>query len=386
MENIISYIAEYGNYSFSERPFCPVDSLILSQLSYLNFDRTEKIPLKKRKAIPLSRYPDMKKYPKLFENIRASDSNQRMFLALSRSERFGSVKVFLPLNDNNPLEEKQFFAVTFIINKKLHYVSFRGTDSTFNGWKEDFNMSFKSVASQTKAALYLDLISSKLKGALIIGGHSKGGNLAVYASIFADEKIKSRIQGVFNHDGPGFLEEIYKMEEYNSIKSKIHKTVPESSLFGLLLKQQEDYVIVESNAKGIAQHDPFTWVVREGSFVPLPEISPSSKLMSEAINEWVERLDENKRKDFVDSLFQIISLSNPDSVSDFVNNWKEYALKVFSMKDVDKETRNFVLKTLFLFAKIYGKLSIKRILSRKKSDEKTSSPDEPPDNFSIENL
>lgn len=163
-----------------------------------------------------------------------------------------------------------------------------------------------SVPSQLDAVDYLEKTVGKGKHKLILGGHSKGGNLAVYAAFRCSQNVKERIIQVYNNDGPGFQKEILDSKEYQEMLPKIRTIVPESSIVGMLLGHEEEYDIVKSSQKGIMQHDAGTWEVKRNDFVYLDSVSNSSRFLDRSLKEWVASLDDERRQIFVDSLFAIL--------------------------------------------------------------------------------
>nr|WP_238473040.1 Mbeg1-like protein [Desulforamulus profundi] len=101
---------------------------------------------------------------------------------------------------------------------------------------------------------------------LKIGGHSKGGNIAVYSSIKCRQSVQKRITHVFSHDGPGFRDEVFQCHEYLIIKDRINKILPQSSIIGMLLQNQEHYSVVKSNRIWFMQHDSFSWLIDGSDF------------------------------------------------------------------------------------------------------------------------
>lgn len=184
-----------------------------------------------------------------------------MFQVVAESKRFGSIILDNYVNTTEPDMEKQFSAITYHLSDFLHYVAYRGTDASLVGWKENFNLSFsKNVPSQRAAVEYIEQIASGCSGSILAGGHSKGGNLAVYAAVMAKEETSQRLLAVYNHDGPGYLPEVFALEAFQAISNRIHKTVPQTAIVGLLL-EHECYTVVASNSFAFKQHGPFSWVV-----------------------------------------------------------------------------------------------------------------------------
>jgi len=245
-------------------------------------------------------------------------------------------------------EEKQFSAVTFILDEENAYIAYRGTDFNFVSWKEDFNMAFLSeIPSQAQAVKYLEKVARKLHGNLIVGGHSKGGNLAVYAAMMCKPSVQKRILKVYSHDGPGFKENILNSKQFQKIKDRVSKTVPQSSIVGMLLENQEEYSIVKSNRLGIMQHDPFSWEIKEDNFHFLNYVSSTSQSMNRALHDWLSELSDYDRERFVDALYEIIKASNKTSISDFQKiKLKDISAMFRAPSNMDSSTREFLLQTL----------------------------------------
>lgn len=202
MRNIIDYIKE-ENKTFDERPLNQVDSLIFSTFVYINLDDVVPSLDERKKEIEIRDILRRENFNKMFKGTTLPETFEKFVYELAASPRFRNVKVknFVNISDINA--EKQFAAITFILNKEYSYIAFRGTDDTFNGWKEDFNMAFKyPVPSQEDALEYVEKVSKALTQKIYVGGHSKGGNLAVYTLVKSNEKLQKRIEYVFSHDGP----------------------------------------------------------------------------------------------------------------------------------------------------------------------------------------
>ena len=256
MGNIITYVQEMGHLAFDELGFNDVDSLILSELAYLDFSCVgdAAVPY----AVSIGELVSRGFVPDCPSNGVSPDKCRQLYEAMAGSRRFRDVRVDNYVNDIDVAEEKQFAAVTFRLSPRLHYVAFRGTDSTIVGWKEDFNMSYRAdVPAQRGAAAYFEMLCNTQRSNYILGGHSKGGNLAVYAAMMVPEKHRRQVALVFDHDGPGFREEVLARLGYAAIRNRIYKTVPESAVVGLLLTPHHKYSVVESRAVSLLQHDPF---------------------------------------------------------------------------------------------------------------------------------
>ncbi len=368
MKNIIGYV-ETEMKPFKEKPFCAVDSLVLAQLSYVRFEQL--VPTLSRWSKPV-RFADLlcaEHFGFMFCGHNG-ENNRALLFALAASPRFRTIAINYYVSKTDAKREQQFSAVTFLLDDGSAYIAFRGTDSTFVGWKEDFNMAYITpVPSQTEAAAYLSAAASLLPRSvrLKVGGHSKGGNLAVYAAMKCKPAVQDRITQVFSHDGPGFREELLLSPEFGRIESRIHKTLPQSSLIGMLLHDHERYTIVESNRMGgIMQHDPFSWSVGDGGFVELEKMSASATLMNRSLDQWLSSLSDERRKMFVDALFQVLEGTDASTFSELTGSWRKGAgLVLDSIRSIDTETRKFVSETIAQLVRV----SVKNLLQKPEKAE-----------------
>lgn len=353
MGTIIDYLMKWGKYSLKENPFNDVDSLLLCQLSYLKFDGIVPELGRRRKNVGMLDAFSHKDRERMFSDERYEIPNKALFEGMAFSRRFQNMKMNHYVTITDVEREIQFAAVTFFLDNGMVYVAYRGTDETIIGWKEDFNMAFKSpVPSQVLSARYLNRVGQRISGKFMVGGHSKGGNLAVYASMKCKEDIQDRIDRVYTNDGPGFVEAIFSSQDFAKIENRITKIVPQSSLVGMLLQHQEKYQVIESMEKGgVKQHDPYTWEVKNGDFIRKNDINQGRKLFNKRLNEWVQSLDEGQRMTFVETLYQIITVTEAETLIDLTEEWRENSLKmVNALKDMDGETKKAlagILKALF---------------------------------------
>ena len=229
------------------------------------------------------------------------------------------------------------------------FVSYRGTDNTIVGWKEDLNMSFKShIASQISAKKYLEIIAQEYPDKKIrIGGHSKGGNVAVYAATFVNKEIKDRIINVYNNDGPGFCDDVIETPEYKEMIEKVHTYIPQSSVIGRLMNHKEKYTVVESTQKGIMQHDLYSWEVLGKQFVTLEEVTNGSEFVDKTIKEWLENVEPTKREQVIDVVFDILNTTEAQTMKEIKTNWFTNARTMMaSYKNIDNETKELIWQTL----------------------------------------
>lgn len=352
MADLLDYIEWRGDLPLTAAPFNDVDSLILCQLAYVNFDGLV-IENPRTAPIPISLVSDM--------FLNASDYEERLKIgalispktndllpAMAASRRYSDMKLSCYVNRIDKDEQKQFSALCIDLGIGEHYVSFRGTDDTIVGWKEDFNMSFSTVPSQREAVDYLDSVSNVTKGRLRVGGHSKGGNLAVYGAAFAPDAVRQRIVQVYNNDGPGFEDDVLASSAYKSILEKVKTFVPQSSVIGMLLGHEEPYTVVYSTQKGIMQHDPFSWQVERDGFVLLDTISDGSLLIDRTLKQWISGMNNEQRSKFVDALFGIFDNTDISKVSDFfIDRLKRSGGLLKYLGSADEATRKLVGQSIF---------------------------------------
>lgn len=339
-DTIIEYIKKYGEYTFAEMPMNDVDSLAFCQFSYLKFDGMVPLVTENRGSVLLRNLPRYKLFDRLFADERYEKENRALFEAMLHSRRFRNVKINNYINIVEPEWETQFSAVTFMPEGSEVYVAYRGTDETIVGWKEDFNMAFQTpIPGQAYAVKYLHMVAEKIPGSFYVGGHSKGGNLAVYASMNSTKEVQRRILKVYSMDGPGFRKEILETSHYEEIKDRIVKILPQSSVVGMLFETAPHYKVVASKTLGMLQHNPYTWLVKDADFHYVKDIYESRKFADDAVNEWIISLEEGERRLLVDTLYQVVSASEAENLIDFSADWKKSLNGMVSaLKEVDDTT------------------------------------------------
>lgn len=260
--------------------------------------------------------------------------------------------------------ETQFSAVTLFLDDGMVYVAFRGTDETIVGWKEDFNMAFLSpVPGQAMSVKYLDMVTGEFDNPFYVGGHSKGGNLAVYSAMNCRPSGQERIRKIYSMDGPGFPPEVLAACGYEKIAGRVVKLLPHSSMVGMLFEWNTDYQVVESRSFGLAQHNPYNWLVKDGEFVMADAIYERARLMDNTLNEWIVSMDKEKARTFVDTLYRVITASEAEDLIAFTADWrKSMNGMVAAMKEVDDETAE-VLKEIVRALFEIGKAQVREDLA-----------------------
>lgn len=355
MENMIDYLKKYGDVSLVQKPLNDVDSLILSQLSYLKFDNLVSSVTKNAPFLSIRELDAQKENGNLFADERYAKDNKELYEEILSGRRFGTIKLNYYVNEIDIEKETQFSAVTFALEDGSFYVAFRGTDETIVGWKEDFNLAFSEPArGQVSSVEYLNFVGKQLKSGFYVGGHSKGGNFAVYASMNCEREIQDKICRIYSHDGPGFRPEVMKAEKYEKIADRIIKIIPHSSMIGMLLESHENYKVIESKTFGLMQHNPYTWRVKDDHFMYVDDIYSGRKFMDHTINEWILSLTEEQIHAFIDVLFTVIEASDTDNLIDFTADLKKSMSGVLAaVKEIDEESRKVIgdiIRALFEMA------------------------------------
>ena len=333
-DNFLKYLEWRGDLSFDKSPFNCVDALIFSQLIYLNFDNLLEQPFSSQ----ISLYNLNRNF------INAGNYSERCMMGAminegipglmdqcANSKRFGKVMVCGYVSLFDRATEIQFAAATFILPDKTRVIAFRGTDDSFLGWKEDFNLSYLDVIpSQKEALIYYKKARKALKGKFILAGHSKGGSDAIYACLNSTAFEKRKITAIYNFDGPGFRQNVIDSKGFAEIRDRIYSFYPQFSVVGMIFNHDRRFEIIHSNGKSFMQHDPFSWAVSGNKFVNDIDFTDDSKYFSKAFNEWVLRLPSDEKKKFVDNLFNLCWASGKQKIAEFEKEKISSTAKILS--------------------------------------------------------
>lgn len=343
MANIMDYLTWRGDLTFKKSPINEIDKIILSRVSYLPF-----------KEIKINKNGTIENISKSMENLDIKKflwkDDKEFIIKLGQTNRFKNL-IISDYNEILDIEaEKQFAAVTIWLPNRYKYISFRGTDTSLVGWKEDLNMSFmQNIPSQKEAALYLNEIGKKYKNKLILGGHSKGGNLAVYAAIFCNDNIRKRIIEIINADGPGFDESIINSNNYNNVMEKVNTYIPQSSIIGRLLEHDDDYDIIYSTQKGVMQHDIFSWQVNVNNLVRIQKLTDDSDFVNEVLRNWLKNTTIEQRKNFINIIYEVIVTSEIKKVTDFkIDTVKKISNVIKTYRNIDNKEKKEIEKMVRL--------------------------------------
>ena len=317
MGNIMDYISWRGDLTFAQSPFNEVDNLILACFSYVNLDRIPAVT--RQKGIELKKL--VKEFKKLhtIKELEADKSFIRlapfMMFEMAESVRFGNCVIRNYVNEIVTEAEQQFSAVEIVLDDGTSYISFRGTDDTIIGWKEDFNLSTGVVPAQKRAVEYMQRISDKASGMLRVGGHSKGGNLAIYGSVMC-KSVHDKILEIYSNDGPGFSKEFQESPETAEMMPKIIRIIPEYSIIGTLLEHEKQPIIVASTSRGLLQHDGFSWEVQGPGLVRRDSLNKKALRFIEILHKWIDGMDMEQKRLLIEDLFATLQASGYESLSE----------------------------------------------------------------------
>lgn len=360
MSNLIDYMKWRSDITFSQAQINDIDCLIFSEICYLPFEGI--VPsINDGKYILLSDAAH-----KFFDIYKSGiavgaiipDEIIGLFKHASRTNRFSDVKMWGYVNEINLKEEKQFSAICFSIDDGTTYVAFRGTDDSIIGWKENFNMAiYTPIPAQNDALNFLETVAKKTKRGLVVGGHSKGGNLAVYSAINSSPATKKKVKRVYNFDGPGFKDNFISNNDYETI-DKIVNVLPEGSTVGRIFDIVGDYQIVKSTNSGIFQHDAFSWEVMACDFVQAPTFTKQSDEFHILLKRWVSKMTKDEVVSLIESIYNLLVSSNADTLSEISSEKVRFVMSILRSNSEDKKN-------------IWN--GIRRLISEKYTNEKQKS-------------
>lgn len=350
------YVEKFGNKSFDEAPFNNVDALVLAELSYVNFSSLAPSINKPNSRPFYLRNIPLFELSKLAKDEFTTNKNIVLLTNIKGSLRFRNIGICYVDEACCLKTEKQFYAFTLILPNKIRYISFRGTDLTLVGWKEDCNMSFlKETPAQECALHYVKKVTSLFDEKFYIGGHSKGGNLSFYSSLNIDKTLADRLIYAYSFDGPGFYDdELYKTDHYKEIHEKLIKIVPRDSLVGIVLNHTRNALVVDSNSLSVLQHNPYNWKIdsKTGDFVYLKRRADQSYVNEKALSNWLGSLSNEERMMATNTIFELLG-GTSYSLKHLVTNFSQSVNNFFkvskSYTKEEKEKLYDILKRLFYY-------------------------------------
>ncbi len=349
MSNIIDYVRTQGAQSLQDLEFSKEDALVLAEFCYLKFERI--LDEMSDRPVSLQKIRNSEFYESMFTNFSHEKEKRALLEAMSESVRFKNLKVCMYINRIDVKDEMQFCALTFLLPNGETYIGFRGTDETIVGWQEDINMALeRPIRGQKLSAKYVNDVAMKISGQFMIGGHSKGGNLAMYSAMNCSKVVQRRIKAIYSFDGPGFRKEFLEKYGFDNIREKLVSVIPKSSYVGLLLSTDENSIVVASKSVGVRQHNPYNWVVADAKLEET-RLSEQHLLLLDTFNEWMCGLDEEHLNAFVKILTEVLNATEATDTRELSADIYGHALKaVNAAKDLDEETKEFLKDLLKTFA------------------------------------
>lgn len=351
--HVTEYIRWRGDLPFEACALNEVDNLIFCLLSYVDFDHVmpsdseTRVTLREVAKEYFFTHDEEKRNRPLGLIVPAEILD--LFRQMAEAPRYKDVKLFRYVNEISEERELQFSAITAQLTADTYFVAIRGTDDTIVGWREDFNLSWMDeVPAQRLTATYINQLSESLpEGArLYVGGHSKGGNLAVWGAVHADETAQARILHVYSNDGPGFTDDMLKSEAYARMKDRLTCFVPPSSLVGLLL-EHDDYEVIRSSQVGIFQHNGLSWEVMGACFLRESQLSGRGRRNDTVVRERIARMSREEKRLFTKLFFGILESTGARTLTELNQDSLRNAITMFrTLNDQDKDTKELAIYLL----------------------------------------
>ena len=350
--NMYDYLKWRGDLSFAQDGFNIVDNLLFSYACYTDLSEV----IKEDETITLKeaaeRYFETHKEEEVLKSGSFIAHAPVILRRMGESNRFGDVKMSGYIRNVDKSSTEQFSAVCFEYEPRKAYIAFCGTDDTIIGWKEDFQMSYKVINAQKKAVKYLNSVAKKPFFTYNVGGHSKGGTLAVYAAMKANKNIRKKLINVYSNDGPGLSGMSMDQEAYDSIKSRIIKIIPEFCIVGLLFDNEEDNLVIKSDKALMMQHDAVSWQIL-GTHFEEGKLAKESLLIHQGLFEFLNSMDISQREKLVTKMFETFDKAGIENTTDFTQ--KGFPLVIKFLKEVvsvDESARQSFIDLLSVFGKL----------------------------------
>lgn len=345
MGNLVDYIHWRGDLTLERDPFNEADNLVLSYLAYANLDGIA--------PAPGEGYLTLVEVSEAFFERHSEEEleKDKSFVAsvpyamrdMAACARFRKIRIQNYINRRDVNLSLQLAAMEIVLDDGSSYVAFRGTDDFIVGWKEDFFLSSKTVSAQKEAAEYLDLVGGRCRGAIRVGGHSKGGNLAVYAAVNCAPKVQEKIVEVYTNDGPGFTKGFIDSPKLKKMLPKIRRYIPESSVIGMLLEHAKEPVILASTAKGVLQHDGLSWEIMGTQFVRCGELGKAAKIFDETMRSWLDPLNDEQRESFINDFFSVLEAPGAETLTELQKGGlRSFYMMMKQKEDLAPETKQMI--------------------------------------------
>ena len=378
MADIFDYLDWRADVPLSADPFNEVDNLVLAELAYTDFTGIVPSfgePVSITDACTL--FFQMHDREEILKDTSPTAKAPLLMEKLVTGCRFANMQLCRYINEIDVEKTVQLSAITFLLDDGTAYVAYRGTDSTVIGWKEDFDLGcLTETSGQLYSVQYLEDVASKYALPLRVGGHSKGGNFAVFASSACSAHIQERILSVYSNDGPGFREETVNSDGYTRILPKVISIIPDTSIIGLLLISRAKHLVVKSTAFGIYQHDGFSWCVKRNRFEST-ELSELGKVLNSTLDSWVDGMDDETRKSMTDTIFSVIGSTGLDTFHEMSKQkWKSAEAMLGSLFSISREKQSELLRLAGQLVKSGSQAAIEQLPEALSKGKKEDQPDQ----------
>ncbi len=346
MSGTEEFIKNYGDVTFEEMPFCDADNVALCSAFYMPLDKVVSPDFDEEprdfKEVSETMFEYMGSKHKAL-GIMITKMSSITMMNMAHTARYENVKVVACREVFQTDPAVQFGAATFILPDGTLVIPFRGTDDTIAGWKEDFDLFLKKgIPSHQIAVDYLEEAAKKFSGDIIVCGHSKGGNVALYAALNCSQEVRNRLKLVYNNDGPGFIDYSFlSSDAYKELLPKYRHFVPDSSMIGMLLAHDDDYTVIKSSRHiGALQHDLATWQLDGAEMETASALTKQGRFYDLGLSRFIYRIGDEQRE-VVDKVFSdLIAATGELSLTGFVKNLIpaiDGAVKKW--KDIDESTK-----------------------------------------------
>ena len=387
MPYLFDYV-EHELATFNQKPFGPVDAAVLSQACMIDgagvvpepsalpslIDRAVTLLAPDSRGVTFANLMRSELFEGMFTGL-VPDDIRRLLMALAASPRYRDLRLCGYRSVFDEASRTQFAATTFTWRNAFSFVGFRGTDVSATGWRENFDMTYRDeVPAQGLAREYLEHMASRLPGELHVGGHSKGGNLALYAALTCSAGACERISRVWCLDAPGFRAGRFAAEDFTRLAlragaggdgaavgegsavgsdaaacavppraCKVERIIPQDSLVGMLLECPVPARVVRSNVQGLMQHSVFTWEIAgdRSDFVDAGRLGEGSQALHDVLAEWLGGMDDERCEQVVDALFAALGASGARDARDVFLGGKAFPqLASDAVRNLDEASRD----------------------------------------------
>lgn len=364
MANLFDYLEWRGDLPLDKIPFCELDAAVMTRLSYLPLDVVVSADF--AQTITLGEAAERALATKKPSDYLWKGDDQLMQI-IKDCGRYQNLKLSGFVNRIDEKTTMQFGALIIELEEGLRFLSYRGTDKSLVGWQEDFNLFYEfPVPSQTEALRYFEAAYAALGGKWLLGGHSKGGNVAIYTASFCGEAARESVRAIYNMDGPGIEPEHLADSAFEQIRERTVTYMPQSSVIGKMFGHEDKCVVVQSVEHNLWQHDLYTWMIERDQFVKIPATNKTSAFFDQTLTSFVGEMTHEERQQFVEGLFNLLKSTEHETFDELAEKWLKSGGKILkSFTRLDSSTRSMIRGKLFRFLKKAGGNLPDRILPTK---------------------